>query len=147
MKTYSPKASEVKRDWYVVDAEHKTLGRLAVEIAKVLRGKHKSMYSPHFDTGDFVIVTNAAKVRVTGKKTKDKIYYQHSGYPGGLRESTFADMLKKHPTRPMERAVKGMLPHNPLGRAMYRRLKVYAGEAHPHQAQTSNAKRLEILND
>ena len=144
MKTYSPKASEVQREWYVVDASGKTLGRLAVEVAKVLKGKHKPMYSPHFDTGDFVIVTNAAKIRVTGKKVKDKIYYRHSGYPGGIKEITFGKMLEKHPTRPVEKAIKGMLPHNALGREMFRRLKVYADEDHPHKSQTVKAKTLEV---
>ena len=144
MKTYSPKASEVKREWYVVDASGKTLGRLAVEVAKVLKGKHKVMYSPHFDTGDCVVVLNASKIRVTGKKFKDKIYYRHSGYPGGFRETTFGKMIVQHPTRPVEKAVKGMLPHNSLGREMFRRVKVYADENHPHQAQLAKAKTLEV---
>jgi large subunit ribosomal protein L13 len=140
MKTYSPKASEVERQWHVIDASGKTLGRLATEVAKLLRGKHKPMYSPHFDTGDFVIVINAAEIKVTGKKREDKIYYWHSGYPGGLKSTTFAKMLQAHPTRPIERAVKGMLPHNRLGRAMARRLKVYPGNTHPHQAQVGKVK-------
>ena len=140
MKTYSPKASEVHRDWHVIDASGKTLGKLATEAAILLRGKHKTMYSPHFDTGDFVIVTNAAKIHVTGKKRDDKLYYRHSGYPGGFRSTTFAKMSETHPTRPVEKAIKGMLPHNSLGRAIFRRLKVYPGETHPHQSQVSKAE-------
>lgn len=135
MKTYSTKASDIKRSWWVLDASGRTLGRLASEAAKLLKGKHKPIYAPHMDTGDFVIVINAAKVRVTGKKAKEKIYYWHSQYPGGLKSSTFAKMLETHPTRVIERAVKGMLPHNRLGRAMMRRLKVYPADSHPHQAQ------------
>jgi len=135
LKTYSPKASEVHRDWHVIDASSKTLGKIATEAATLLRGKRKTMYSPHFDTGDFVIITNAAKIHVTGKKRDGKLYYRHSGYPGGFRSTTFAKMLETHPTRPVEKAIKGMLPHNSLGRAMFRRLKVYPGETHPHQSQ------------
>ena len=135
MRTYSPKASDVKREWHVIDASGMTLGKVAVEVAKLLRGKHKPMFSPHFDTGDFVIVVNASKVHVTGKKREDKIYYRHSGYPGGLKRTTFGKLSEGHPTRPIEIAVKGMLPHNRLGRAVARRLKVYAGGSHPHQAQ------------
>jgi large subunit ribosomal protein L13 len=140
MKTYSPKASEVHRDWHVLDASGKTLGRLATEAATLLRGKHKPMFSPHLDTGDFVIVINASRVRVTGNKREGKIYYRHSGYPGGLRTRTFAKMLEEHPTRPVERAIKGMLPHGPQGRAIYRRLKVYPDESHPHEAQVGKAE-------
>lgn len=135
MKTYSVKPSEIERQWYVVDAEGKTLGRLASEIAKILRGKHKPIYSPHLDTGDYVIVINAKKVHVTGKKLDEKIYYRHSGYPGGLKGVTLREQLKKQPTRVIYAAVKGMLPHNRLGRAMLKKLKVYAGASHPHQAQ------------
>jgi len=137
MKTYTPKASDVERQWHVIDASGRTLGRLATEVAQLLRGKHKPIYSPHFDTGDFVIVINAAKILVTGNKTEQKIYYRHSQYPGGLKRTTFSKMLFSHPTRVIEHAVKGMLPKNSLGRAMARRLKVYAGPTHPHQAQVS----------
>jgi large subunit ribosomal protein L13 len=133
--TYSARASDVKRQWLVVDASGKTLGKVAVEVAKLLEGKHKTMYSPHADVGDFVVVVNAAKVRVTGKKTEDKVYRHHTQYPGGLRSIAFGDLLARHPTRPIEIAVKGMLPHNSRGRGMMRRLKVYAGSAHPHEAQ------------
>ena len=133
--TYSAKASEVKREWVVIDASGKTLGRVATDVAKLLEGKHKTMYSPHADVGDFVVVINAAKVRVTGKKVEDKVYRHHTNYPGGLRSIAFGDMLARHPTRPIEIAVKGMLPHNSRGRAMARRLKVYAGSTHPHEAQ------------
>jgi large subunit ribosomal protein L13 len=140
MKTYSPKASEVHRDWHIIDASGKTLGKLATEAATLLRGKHKPMYSPHFDTGDFVVVTNAAKIHVTGKKRDDKLYYRHSGYPGGFRSTTFAKMMETHPTRPVEKAIRGMLPHNSLGRAMFRRLKVYPSETHPHQSQVGKAE-------
>jgi large subunit ribosomal protein L13 len=133
--TYSVKASEVKRRWIVIDASGKTLGRLATDVAKLLEGKHKTMYSPHADVGDFVVVINAAKVRVTGKKVEDKIYHHHTNYPGGLRSIAFGDMVARHPNRPIEIAVKGMLPHNSRGRAMARRLKVYAGSTHPHEAQ------------
>ncbi len=135
MKTYSPKPSEIKHDWYLVDAEDKTLGRLASEIAKVLRGKHKPIYAPHLDTGDYVIVINAEKVHVTGNKLDQKMYYRHSGYPGGLTTITLREQLKRHPTRVIRSAVKGMLPHNRLGRAMMGKLKIYAGDSHPHQAQ------------
>jgi len=133
--TYSARASEVKRQWVVIDASGKTLGRMATEVAKLLEGKHKTMYSPHADVGDSVVVINAAKIRVTGKKVEDKVYYHHTNYPGGLRSIAFGDMLARHPTRPIEVAVKGMLPHNSRGRAMGRRLKVYAGSTHPHEAQ------------
>lgn len=137
MRTYVTKASDIERRWWVIDASGKTLGRLATEIARLLRGKNKPIYSPHLDTGDFVVVINAAKVRVTGKKAEEKIYYHHTHYPGGLKSITFAKLLDTHPTRLIEHAVKGMLPHNRQGRAMARRLKVYAGDTHPHQAQTS----------
>ena len=143
MKTYSTKTTEIKRDWHVIDASERTLGRLATEVTKLLKGKHKPIYSRHLDTGDFVIVVNAAKVRVTGSKAQQKIYYRHSGYPGGLKERTFEQMLDKHPTRVIEHAVKGMLPKNPLGRAMFRKLKVYAGPTHPHQAQIKERSQVE----
>ncbi len=135
MKTFSAKPHEVKRDWYVVDATDKVLGRLATEIAHRLRGKHKPEYTPHVDTGDYIVVTNAEKLRVTGNKMTDKIYYRHSGYPGGLYKRTFGEMQDKFPGRALEAAVKGMLPKGPLGYAMIKKLKVYAGEEHPHTAQ------------
>ena len=135
MKTYTVRKGDIKREWYVVDAQGKTLGRLASEIAKVLRGKHKPMYVPHLDCGDYVIVVNAEKVRVTGKKLDQKFYYRHSGYPGGLKSINLRDQLQKHPTRVLEAAVRGMLPKNRLGRAMIKKLKLYAGSSHPHQAQ------------
>jgi large subunit ribosomal protein L13 len=135
MKTFTAKPAEVKRDWYVVDAEGKTLGRLATEIARRLRGKHKPEYTPHVDTGDYIVVVNAEKVHVTGNKRNDKMYYRHSGFPGGLKQANFAKMVQTFPERTIELAVKGMLPKGPLGRAMYTKLKVYAGGEHPHQAQ------------
>jgi large subunit ribosomal protein L13 len=137
MKTYSTKAKDVERQWHVIDASGKTLGRLATQIANLLMGKHKPIYVPYLDTGDYVIVLNAAKVRVTGKKAKQKTYYRHSGYPGGLKAETFEKMLAAHPTRVIEHAVKGMLPHNRLGRAMFKKLKVYVDDSHPHQAQVA----------
>ena len=140
MKTYSTRAKDIERQWHVIDASGKTLGRLATQVATLLTGKHKPMYVPHLDTGDYVIVLNAAKVRVTGKKAKQKNYYRHSGYPGGMRAVTYEDMMAAHPTRVIEHAVKGMLPHNRLGRAMFKKLKVYAGDEHPHQAQVAGAK-------
>ena len=135
MKTFSAKATDIHRDWYIVDASDKILGRLATEIARRLRGKHKAEYTPHVDTGDYIVVTHAEKVRVTGRKFKDKIYYSHSGFPGGLKSITFDKLQEKNPTRIIELAVKGMLPKNSLGRDMYRKLKVYAGSEHPHEAQ------------
>ena len=135
MKTVSTKPAEVSRDWYVVDAEGLTLGRLATEIARRLRGKHKPEYTPHVDTGDYIVVVNAEKVHVTGNKAQDKMYYRHTGYPGGLRSMSFEQMVDHAPERTIEFAVKGMLPKGPLGRAMYSKLKVYAGAEHPHQAQ------------
>jgi len=126
---------DVDRSWYVVDAENRTLGRLATEIARRLRGKHKAEYTPHVDTGDYIIVVNADKVRVTGNKTSDKMYHRHSGYPGGIKSMNFEAMQQKHPEQIIEKAVKGMLPRNPLGRAMIKKLKVYAGAEHPHSAQ------------
>jgi large subunit ribosomal protein L13 len=135
MKTISMRAQDVQRSWLIEDAENKTLGRLASEVARRLRGKHKPEYTPHVDTGDYVIVVNADKVTVTGKKTTDKMYYRHSGYPGGIKAISFEHLREKHPERIIEKAVKGMLPRNPLGRAMFRKLKVYAGGEHPHSAQ------------
>jgi large subunit ribosomal protein L13 len=137
MKTYSPKAKDIEREWWVIDAADKTLGRIATQVANLLMGKHKPLYAPHIDTGDYVVVINAAKVKVTGKKTEQKIYYRHSGYPGGLKSQRFEELFSKDPARVMELAVKGMLPHNRLGRAMFKKLKVYSGSEHPHQAQTS----------
>jgi large subunit ribosomal protein L13 len=135
MKTYNAKNETAVHNWFVVDAAGKTLGRLATQIAMRLRGKHKPEYTPHVDTGDFIIVLNAEQIKVTGNKAKDKIYYSHSGFPGGIKEVSFEKLIAKHPTRVLEIAVKGMLPKNPLGRAMYRKLKVYAGNQHPHAAQ------------
>ncbi len=140
MKTYSTKSSDLTPQWHVIDASGKTLGRLASEVATLLLGKHKPIYTPHLNTGDFVIVVNAAKVRVTGKKAQQKVYHRHSNYPGGLKSTTFAKMLETHPTRVIESAVKGMIPHNRLGRDMMSRLKVYAGDTHPHQAQAGKAE-------
>ncbi len=142
MRTHSTKPSEIEREWYVVDAEGQTLGRLASEIAKILKGKHKPIYTPHLDTGDYVVVINAKKVHVTGRKLDQKMYYRHSGYPGGLTAVSLRDQLKRHPTRVIRSAVKGMLPHNRLGRAMMRKLKVYAGDAHPHEAQQPRSLEL-----
>ncbi|MGD8829503.1 MAG: 50S ribosomal protein L13 [Pseudomonadales bacterium] len=135
MKTVSTRPQDVDRTWYVVDAQDKTLGRLATEVASRLRGKHKPEYTPHVDTGDYIVVVNADKVRVTGNKFNDKMYYRHSGYPGGIKQMNFKDMQARHPERVIETAVKGMLPKNPLGRAMFKKLKVYAGAEHPHAAQ------------
>ncbi len=142
MKTYTAKAGEVEQGWYVVDAQNKVLGRLAVQIAARLRGKHKPQYTPHVDTGDYIVVVNAAKLRVTGRKTERKVYYRHTGFPGGLRETSFAKLQAKRPERVLQKAVKGMLPKGPLGYAMLRKLKVYAGGSHPHSAQ--QPKALEI---
>ena len=135
MKTFVAKPETVKRDWYVVDAEGKTLGRIATEIAHRLRGKHKAEYTPHVDIGDYIIVINAEKVTVTGNKFKDKVYYAHSGFPGGLKSTTFDKLQAAKPEMIIEKAVKGMLPRGPLGRAMYRKLKVYTGTEHNHAAQ------------
>lgn len=142
MKTISAKGHEVKRDWLIVDASDKVLGRLATEIARRLRGKHKAEYTPHVDTGDYIIVTNAEKVTVTGRKFKNKMYHHHTGFPGGIKSVNFEKLQAKNPVRIIEIAVKGMLPKNPLGREMYRKLKVYAGNEHPHTAQ--QPKQLEI---
>ncbi len=142
MKTYTAKPETVERDWFIVDAENKTLGRLSTEIARRLRGKHKPEYTPHVDTGDYIIVINAEKVYVSGNKKTGKIYHHHTGYPGGLKSISFEKLIEKAPERVIESAVKGMLPKNPLGRAMYLKMKVYAGSEHPHTAQ--QPKTLEI---
>lgn len=142
MKTFTAKPAEVRRDWFVVDAEGKTLGRLATEIARRLRGKHKAEYTPHVDTGDYIVVINAEKLRVTGNKLKDKMYYHHTGYIGGIKSISLEKQLDKAPDRVIKSAVKGMLPKNSLGRTMFSKLKVYAGEEHPHTAQ--QPKALEI---
>ena len=135
MKSFIAKKETVQQDWYVIDAEDKVLGRLAAEIAYRLRGKHKPVYTPHVDTGDFIVVVNAEKLRLTGNKLADKKYYRYTGYPGGLREQTAGELLKKKPTQILEFAVKGMLPKNSLGRAMFKKLKIYTGASHPHEAQ------------
>ena len=135
MKTYVAKPHEVKRDWYVVDAKGNVLGRVASEVARRLRGKHKPEYTPHVDTGDYIVIINAADIVVTGAKFEDKKYYHHTGYPGGIRETNFRKMQERFPGRALEKAVKGMLPKGPLGYAMFKKLKVYAGEEHPHTAQ------------
>lgn len=135
MKTVSTKEQDIQRDWFVVDAQGQTLGRLATRIAIILRGKHKPIYTPHLDCGDYVIVVNAGKIHVTGQKMTQKKYYRHSGYPGGLKEVVLRDQLQKFPNRVIEAAVRGMLPKNRLGRRMFKKLKVYAGPNHPHQAQ------------
>ncbi|AJQ93991.1 50S ribosomal protein L13 [Gynuella sunshinyii] len=142
MKTFSAKNETVKRDWYVVNAEGRTLGRLATEVARRLKGKHKAEYTPHVDTGDYVVIVNAEKVRVTGKKSKDKMYYRHTGFPGGIKEMSFEKLIDHKPEQVIELAVKGMMPRNPLGRAMLSKLKVYAGSEHPHTAQ--QPKELDI---
>jgi large subunit ribosomal protein L13 len=142
MTTFTAKAGEVQQGWYVVDAQGKVLGRLASQIAMRLRGKHKPEYTPHVDTGDYVVVVNAAKLRVTGRKTERKMYYHHTGFPGGIRQASFAKVQATKPERIIQRAVKGMLPKGPLGYAMLRKLKVYAGDKHPHSAQ--QPKALEI---
>jgi large subunit ribosomal protein L13 len=142
MKTFSAKPAEVKRDWYVIDAEGKTLGRLATEVARRLRGKHKPEYTPHVDTGDYIIVINAKKIGVTGNKEQDKIYYRHTGYIGNMKSISLGKLRQTFPDRIITTAVKGMLPKNPLGRAMFKKLKVYAGSEHNHQAQ--QPKVLEI---
>jgi len=142
MKTFSANAQTVRREWYVVDATDKVLGRLASEVATRLRGKHKPEYTPHVDTGDHIVIVNADKVRVTGNKAQAKIYYRHSGYPGGLKEISLEEQLQRHPTRVIESAVKGMLPKNSLGRAMFSKLRVYAGPEHEHQAQQPKALEL-----
>jgi large subunit ribosomal protein L13 len=142
VKTYAVRASEIERQWWVVDASEQTLGRLATRIATLLEGKHKPIYSPHLDTGDHVVVVNAGKVKVTGNKLVQKRYYRHSGYPGGLKEESLQALLARKPELVIERAVKGMLPQNRLGRAMIKKLKVYSGSDHPHQAQQPQAAEL-----
>ena len=142
MKTYMPTASSVERKWYVIDAADQTLGRLSTEVARLLRGKHKPVYTPFLDTGDYVIVVNAEKVHVTGKKMEEKIYWHHTGYIGGQKKVTLKRLLQTHPERVVEHAVKGMLPKGPLGRQMYRKLHVYAGPEHPHQAQKPEAYKI-----
>ena len=139
MKTFSAKPAEVRRDWFVVDATGKTLGRLATEIARRLRGKHKAEFTPHVDTGDYIIVVNAAKVRVTGKKATDKIYHHHTGYIGNMKSISFEKQIARRPERVIELAVKGMLPKNPLGRAMFRKLRIYPGAEHGHAAEQPQA--------
>ena len=141
-KTYVTRSKDIQREWYVVDAAGQTLGRLAARVARILRGKHKPTYSPSVDTGDFVIVVNAEKIHVTGRKMDQKIYYRYSGYPGGLKEITLRNLLQRHPARVIEHAVRGMLPKNRLGRQMFKKLKVYAGPDHPHAAQ--QPKQLEL---
>lgn len=143
-KTYSPKPGEIERVWHVVDATDLPLGRLASEVAQILRGKHKPIYAPHMDTGDFVVVVNAEKVAVTSDKSQSKIYYRHSGYPGGIRAETFESLLERRPEAIIERAVRGMLPKNKLGRRMLKKLKVYAGPDHPHEAQKPVVLELRI---
>jgi large subunit ribosomal protein L13 len=142
MKTFSAKSHEIVQDWYIVDASGKVLGRLATALAHRLRGKHKPEFTPHVDTGDYIVVVNAEKLRVTGNKARDKLYHRHSTYPGGIYTTNFAKLQARHPTRVLEMAVKGMLPKGPLGYAMLRKMKVYAGAAHPHAAQ--QPKSLEI---
>ena len=134
-KTFAPKGKEIRRDWFVVDATDKVLGRLATEIARILRGKHKPAYAPFIDMGDHVVVVNAEKVRITGRKSEQKRYYRHTGYPGGIRVDEYKAVLEKHPERILQKAVRGMLPHNTLGRQMFKKLRVYAGPEHKHQAQ------------
>ena len=136
MKTYATKESDIKREWHVIDASGKILGRMATQVASLLMGKHKPMFSPNLDTGDFVVVINADKIRVTGNKAKQKLYHRHSGYPGGLKSISLEKMLQTNPTRVIELAVKGMLPHNRLGAKMIKKLKVYVGDTHPHLSQT-----------
>jgi large subunit ribosomal protein L13 len=142
MKTFSAKPHEVKRDWFIVDADGKVLGRLATELARRLRGKHKPEFTPHVDTGDYIVVVNAEKLRVTGNKARDKTYYRHTTYPGGIRSASFEKLHARHPTRVLEMAVKGMLPKGPLGYAMLRKMKVYAGAQHPHTAQQPKALQI-----
>jgi large subunit ribosomal protein L13 len=142
MKTFSAKPQEVQRGWYILDAKGKTLGRVATKIAHMLRGKHKPEFTPHVDTGDYIVVINAKEIGVTGQKSTEKVYHRHTGYPGGLKSVTFDKLLAKWPERVIQKAVKGMLPSNPLGRAMFRKLKVYSGVEHPHQAQ--NPEILEV---
>ena len=143
IRTYTPRGGEIERRWYLVDAEGQTLGRVATRIAHVLRGKHKPAYTPHQDLGDHIVVINADKIRVTGNKAEKKVYYRHTGYPGGIRTTTYAQMMEKHPERILRKAVKGMLPNTPLGRRMFRKLRVYAGGDHRHRAQNPEALDLQ----
>lgn len=143
MRTYSTKPSNIERKWWVIDASDRTLGRLASEVAALLKGKHKPIYSPHLDVGDYVVIVNASRVRVTGHKLTQKFYYRHSNYPGGLKSTSLARMMETYPTRVIEHAVKGMLPHNRLGNSMFKKLKVYAGADHPHQAQVGAGAKKE----
>ena len=140
MKTYATKAKDIERQWHVIDASGKTLGRLTTQIATLLMGKHKPQFAPYLDCGDYVVVLNASKVKITGNKARQKTYYRHSGYPGGLKAVNFERMLQTHPNRVIENAVKGMLPHNRLGNAMFKKLKVYEGDSHPHEAQIGGSK-------
>jgi len=144
MKTYSTKASDIKREWYLIDASGEVLGKVATRIAGLLMGKHKPIFSRHLDTGDYVVVINAEKVRVTGDKAKQKLYYRHSGYPGGLRSESLEEMLEAHPTRIIEHAVKGMLPRNRLGASMMKRLRIFVGENHPHLSQIKHSSVKEV---
>ena len=139
MKTYTARPADVKREWHVIDAADKIMGRLSTQVARLLMGKHRPTYTPSQDTGDFVVITNADKVRVTGKKAQQKMYYRHSGYPGGFKSISLEKMMQQHPTRALEHAVKGMLPHTRLGARMLKRLRVYAGAEHPHGSQIDNA--------
>lgn len=147
MKTYSTKSSDIKREWHILDASGKILGRVAAQAAPLLMGKHKPIRTPHLDTGDYVVIINAAQVRVTGKKLLSKAYYRHSGYAGGFRKTTLEEMMVKHPTKAIEEAVKGMLPQNRLGAAMFRKLKVYPGAEHPHQAQLGEKKKASVKDE
>lgn len=142
VKTYYAKPNEVEREWFVIDATDQVLGRVAAKAAQILKGKHKPQYTPHVDTGDFVIIVNADKIRVTGTKAQNKVYSRHSGFPGGLKQETFTEAMQKHPERVIEHAVKGMLPKNTLGRQMAKKLKVYVGPEHPHQAQ--NPRKIDL---
>lgn len=135
VKTWTPKAEEIQREWWIIDAKDQTLGRVSTQIAMILKGKHKPQYAPHMDVGDFVVVINCEKIHVTGRRLDQKMYYRHSGYPGGIKSISLRDQLKRHPERAIESAVRGMLPKNRLGRQMFRKLKVYAGTEHPHAAQ------------
>jgi large subunit ribosomal protein L13 len=140
MKTYTARPADIQREWHIIDADGQTLGRLSTRAARLLMGKHKPIYTPSQDTGDFVVIINAAKVRFTGRKATQKLYYRHSGYPGGLKSIWLGKMMQEHPTRALEHAITGMLPHTRLGSAMKRRLKVYAGESHPHRSQVNTVK-------
>ncbi len=142
IKTYTPRQDDIQREWFVIDAKDQTLGRLATQVAVLLRGKHKPIFAPHMDVGDFVIIVNADKIRVTGDKLDQKVYYRHSGYPGGIKSRTLREQLDRYPDRVIRTAVRGMLPKNSLGRAMIKKLKIYAGDKHPHQAQQPKAYEL-----